>query len=382
MAAPRESSTPRFAVLGAGHGGLAMAAYLGTRGLPVRLWNRSAPRIEPVAARGGIELNGIMRGFGPVELATTDMEAVLGGSDAVMVVVPASGHGEVARRCAPFLRDDHVVVLHPGRTGGALEFRAELRRAGYRGRAVVAETQTFVFASRSAGPAMSRIFRIKNAVPVAAMPAGRTAGVVRILGAAFPQFVAAESVLKTSLDNVGAIFHPAPTLLNAGRIESTHGDFDYYHDGITPSVARVMEAMDAERLAVAEALGVRAMSAREWLEIAYGARGNTLHEAVLDNAGYAGIKAPASMENRYIFEDVPASLVPMASLGDLLGVATPVIKSIIQLASIVHGEDYWSGGRTAERLGLQGLDAPAIRRLAAEGEEAHGGAEPDRAFAG
>jgi len=68
--------------------------------------------------------------------------------------------------------------------------------------------------------------------------------------------------MKTSLDNIGAIFHPAVTVLNAGRIESTNGDFDYYTEGITPSVAMILEKIDQERVCVAEGLGFRAMSAR------------------------------------------------------------------------------------------------------------------------
>ena len=121
--------------------------------------------------------------------------------------------------------------------------------------------------------------------------------------------------------------------------------------------------MDAERCAVAAAFGIRATTAREWLATAYGAEGSTLYEAVQANRAYAGIKAPDSMQHRYIWEDVPASLVPMASLGDQVGVETPAIKNIIHLASLIHGVDYWASADTADRLGLAGWNAPAIRAL-------------------
>ncbi|HAH88434.1 MAG TPA: NADP transhydrogenase subunit alpha, partial [Armatimonadetes bacterium] len=120
---------------------------------------------------------------------------------------------------------------------------------------VVAEAQTFIYASRSVNPAQTKIFRIKNSIPVAALPAHRTPEVVNFLRCAFPQFVPGDNVMKTSLDNIGAIFHPAVTVLNAGRIESTSGDFDYYTDGITPSVALILEEMDRERVRVAEGIG-------------------------------------------------------------------------------------------------------------------------------
>lgn len=81
---------------------------------------------------------------------------------------------------------------------------------------------------------------------------------------AFPQYIDGGNVLRTGLNNMGAIFHPALTLLNAGRIESTRGDFQFYIDGVTPSVARVLEVIDRERVTVAAALGIRARRRSGW----------------------------------------------------------------------------------------------------------------------
>ena len=157
-------------------------------------------------------------------------------------------------------------------------------------------------------------------------------------------------------------------MLNAARIESTNGDFDYYTEGITPTMSLILEAMDRERVKVAEALGFRAMSAREWLYIAYDAAGRTLYEAMRANRGYDGIKAPKTVYTRYISEDIPMSLVPIASLGQLVGVPTPTIDSIILLGSILHGIDYWAEGRTAESLGLAGKSLKEIRQFILDGE--------------
>ena len=121
---------------------------------------------------------------------------------------------------------------------------------------------------------------------------------------------------------MGAIFHPALTLLNAGRIESTRGDFQFYIDGVTPSVARVLEVLDRERVTVASSLGIRAHTAMEWLKMAYDATGSDLHETIHNQPGYYGIKAPATLNHRYITEDIPMSLVPIAALGQRYGVST------------------------------------------------------------
>jgi opine dehydrogenase len=223
-----------------------------------------------------------------------------------------------------------------------------------------------------------QIFRIKNSVPVAAIPAHRTPEVIKALSPAYSEFVPGDNVMKTSLDNIGAVFHPAVTVLNSARIESTHGDFDYYIDGITSSVAAVLEALDAERVAVGAALGFNCISAREWLYIAYDAAGKSLHDAIRANQGYYGIKAPTRLDHRYLWEDVPMSLVPIASLGGMMGVPCPTIKAIIHLANMVHRCDYWHTGRTVEKLGLAGLNLQQIRQLVLEGKLPADSGQPAR----
>lgn len=356
-------SPPVFAVLGAGHGGQALAGYLALKGFEVRLFNRTPERLRPIQLLGGIQVEGEISGFAPIPVATSDIREAIAGAQVIMVVTPATGHRDIAERLSPHLEDDQTIVLNPGRTGGALEVRQVLRETSCTKRVVIAEAQTFIFASRIGGPAQVRIFRVKNSIPVAALPAYQTVKVVQTLRTALPQFIPEDNVLKTSFNNIGAVFHPTITILNAARIESTHGEFDYYIEGVTPSIALVLEGVDEERVKVAEALGVRAITAREWLYSAYDVSGRNLFEAIQNNAGYQGIRAPSTIFNRYITEDVPTSLVPIASLGKMLGVPTPTIDSLIHLACVLHKRDYWKEGRTVEKLGLQGLSVKGIHAL-------------------
>jgi opine dehydrogenase len=359
-----------YTVIGAGNGGKAMAAHLALMDFDVTLYNRNPEHIEAIRKRGGIELESAgsgPHGFAQLAAVTADLKAALERAEVVMVVVPSSAHAEIARCCAPYLRDNQIVVLHPGRTCGALEVAKVLRDASCRADVTVAEAETFLYASRSDGPAQARIFRIKEAVPLAALPAMRTGDVLGVLSAAFPQYIDGINVLHTGLNNMGAIFHPALTLLNAGRIESTGGDFQFYLDGVTPAVARVLEVLDRERVTVAAALGIRARTAMEWLMLAYNASGENLHQAIHNQPGYAGIKAPPTLYHRYIFEDVPMSLVPIAALGQRYGVAVQGIDSIIRLACIIHKTDYWRRGRTLERLGLGELSVSELTRYVDEG---------------
>jgi opine dehydrogenase len=360
-----------FAVLGAGNGGIAMAGHLAVKGFHVALWNRSPERLEPLQRNRLIHLvadrEGLPDGKGHLAVVSTDMAKCLAEAKVIMVVVPATGHTDVAVLAAPHLRDGQVLVLHPGRTGGALEFLATVRRQGCTADVTIAEAQTLLYACRAENPGQVRIFGYKNSVPVAAIPAHRTPDVIRALSAAYEEFIPGDNVMKTSLDNIGAIFHPAVTVLNSARIETTRGNFEYYIEGISRSVARVLERIDAERVRVGGALGFHCMTAREWLYIAYGAAGKTLFDAIRANEGYYGIKAPHSVDHRYITEDVPTSLVPIASIGEELGVPCPTIRSIVHLANLIHDCDYWETGRTARSMGLKGRSVEQIRRIVLEG---------------
>jgi opine dehydrogenase len=364
-------STPEnYTVIGAGHGGKAMTAHLALMGLHVTLYNRTFDHVAALKARGGIDLEsaeGGPHGFAKLALVTSDLGEALQSAQMIMVVVPSSAHADVAKNLAPHLKDGQIIILHPGRTCGALEFAKSLHDNGCAADVTVAEAETFIYASRSDGPAQARIFRIKEAVPLAALPAVRTQAVLEAIHPAYPQFIDGVNVLHTGMNNMGAIFHPALTLLNAGWIEATHGDYQFYIDGVTPSVARVLEVLDRERVTVASSLGLRARTAMEWLQMAYNTTGEDLHEAIHNQPGYYGITAPSTLNHRYIFEDVPMSLVPIASLGQRFGVSVRGMDSIIRLACIVHRTDYWRRGRTVDKLGIGDLSVSELTRYVNEG---------------
>jgi len=340
-----------------------MAGHLGLMGFDVRLFNRTLARLEAVQVRGGVELGGDeLSGFGPVTAVSDQVGDLLEDVDVIMVVVPANAHEFIARQCAPHLRDGQTIVINPGRTFGALAFGQELRSQGCTADVTLAETQTFLYASRVIGPGQARIFRIKNSIPLATVRAHRIPRCLDLVRRAFPQFVPGDNIFKTSFNNIGSVFHPALMLLNAGWVEDP-ADFEFYYQGTTPSVATVLEELDAERVAVAAALGIQAFSAREWLYLAYDAVGRNLHQAIHANLGYHGILAPHRMEMRYLTEDVPFSLVPMSSIGRQFGVSTPIMDAFITLASSMHGRDYRAEGRTVESLGIAGLSLKQLRLL-------------------
>jgi opine dehydrogenase len=123
----------RYTVIGAGHGGRAMAAHLALMGRDVTLYNRTPEHIAGVRARRGIDLesyDGGPRGFARLNCVTSDMAEAVADAQVIMVVVPSSAHADVATAAAPHLKDGQIIVLHPGRTLGALEFHKALTVAG------------------------------------------------------------------------------------------------------------------------------------------------------------------------------------------------------------------------------------------------------------
>jgi opine dehydrogenase len=343
-----------------------MAGHLGLHGVPVRLYSAFEEEIIPIREQGGVTLQGSIEGFGPVELATTDPARVVGWADLILVVVPANVHRVMAETCAPFLRDGQILVLNPGRTGGALEFASVLSHLHVRCQVRVAETQTLIYACRLAAPARVQILGVKRQVLLSAFPARDTEAVLEAITPLYPQFRGASSVLETSLDNIGAVFHPATVVLNAGRIEARES-FEFYHD-MTVSVTSVLEAVDRERLAAAAAFGITLDSARQWLLKSYeGVEGDSLHECIHSNRAYRGIKAPTSLEVRHILEDVPTGLVPIASLGTLAGVPTPTSRAIVDLCGVLLERDFWQEGRSAAQLGLASMSVDEIREVVRTG---------------
>jgi opine dehydrogenase len=217
-----------------------------------------------------------------------------------------------------------------------------------------------------AGPATVDIYSLTTHLRFAALPGRHTEEMFALIAPLYPNIVKATSVLETGLGNINAVFHPPGMLMNAGSIERSH-EFLFYREGITTAVGRVTAAVDAERMAIAGALGVPAVP---FLDLFYEAGLTTraardsgsIARACEESAPNRTIAAPPSLDHRYIHEDVGYGLVPMAELGRLAGVATPTIDALVRLASLALGIDYRRDGLTLERLGLAGKSPKELLR--------------------
>lgn len=349
-----------FAVIGAGNGGQAMGAHLALLGHTVHLFDSNREKIAELRKTGRIIATGKVEGTAEIAMVTDDLAEAIKGCSVIFVVTTTDRHVEVARALLPHIGEEQAVILCPGQTGGTIVFQ-NIFRAGGKSIAV-AETQDLIYTCRATEPGKVVVTGLKKSMDMAACNDEDYDRVISAIGEIYPQMRKAPSLLHVWFDNMGAILHPVPTLLNAGRTEAGE-DYLYYREGITPGIAAVLEAMDSERLAVAEAYGIKAASVAQWQKNAYGVEGNSFYELFQNNESYAAVKANKNLNNRYITEDVPCGLVPIVEFGKLAGVGTPVMEGTVALAGALLGRDFKEEGRNLKALGLKGKTADEIKKM-------------------
>lgn len=359
-----------LAVLGAGNGGMAVAADMTLAGHKVRLFEfpQFKENLEPLKAAGGIHLVGVGRtGFAKLEVMTTDIGESINGLKMVIVVVPAFGHRPLAKICAPHLRDGHMIVLSPGSTLGSLEFLNVLKGEGLRLKIKIAEVHTLPYACRGSDAEVRILLEVKK-LWLAAFPALDTPDVLAKFKKLYPATEPGKNILDVGLNNGNPVAHPGPALLNAGRIEYAKGEFFHYQEGITPHVAHIVQALDDERLALCRKMEFPAIPTIERMYLTgYGITKSSLYEAFHTSPVFCGdhpIQGPKSVMDRYYVEDTAFGLVTWSSLGKTIGVPTPTIDAVIQLISVLHLKDYFAlGERSLERFGLAGLTVQELNRF-------------------
>jgi opine dehydrogenase len=357
------------AIIGAGIGGVYLAAELGTLRCRLRLTDLNAARLADISTRGGLDVE--PGGFVPIERVTTDLTAAVDGAEVVAVCTGGTYQEAVAGDLAPLLRDGQTILLIQGNTGGSLVFRRALDAAGCRAAVDVAEMDNYPYSCWRPAPTTIRPIVRKKFLQIAAFPGNRIGSVFGILGPLFPHAVAAPTVISTGFTNANAMLHVANCVANAGKIDRGE-NYKFYAEGVTPSVARLYGAINAERVAVAAALGAEVPTLEDWFARTYGVRGTTLSETCQllttnSDGPYQATGTPRSWDHKYIAEDVPAGLIPMRELGHAAGVPTPRIDAVIALAQTLAGTDFAGTARTLDRMGLAGMVSARVRRTVMEG---------------
>jgi opine dehydrogenase len=360
----------KFAVLGTGNSGQAFAADITLKGYSVNL--AEVPEFEDnlrvIENKGGIEISGeASNGFARLNMLTTDLKAAIKGVDIIIIGGSAYAHEPFSKALAHDFEDGQFVLFTSN--FGALRFRNWMTEAGVTARVTPVESMSLLYATRAVEPGVVACIGLKSKLPVAALPAGRTAEFLDLINPVFPEFVAADNVWTTSVNNLNPIVHPPMVLFNAGRIEATAGKgWNLYADGATECVAKIMTAMDAERMALLKLIsndGVAFKDSFESFYAKYSLGKKTLSETLRQSPihGDPAFPAPSCIDTRYLNEDLPFGLTPWSSIGRQWDVSTPHIDAVIRLVSTMIGKDYFVDGLTAEKLGVQGMRPQELKSL-------------------
>ena len=359
----------KVAVMGGGNGSHTMAADLALKGLEVRLCE--APEFEDAFAttlqRQEVSLvdAGGTEKIVKIALATTDFEKAIKGADYIMMPIPATGHERFFQGIMPYLKNGQTVVSWPGNYA-SLYFARMLKEAGVNKDITLAEAHTLPWGCRME-KGRARIFVDAWRLLLAALPSKDTDRVVKELKDYYP-VVAASNVLETSLNNLNPIVHPVGTILNAGAIDSKGEGFHLYRDGTTESIAKAIKAVFEEVSQVGEVMGAKMLDYPEETFYLKSTIMSHYFKTPLDmESTVANISGPSSMQSRYITEDIPYGLVPVAGLAYSYGVDIPIIDATIWLASAINGTDYYQLGRSLGELGIAGLNKEDLNKILQKG---------------
>jgi len=357
----------KVAVLGAGAGGTTLAFDYADHGHEVRLFDfpQFPDNIKVIASQGGIHAEGDISGFSEITYAGHDIDKVLEGAELIYIVGPAYATEPFGQALAGKLQAGQTVIVSPSSCGGALAFKRAAGLALEDDSIRVAETSTLHYAVRLTEPGRVHVFlKLKAGNLLSALPGSHTAEILQLVADVYPGMEPARSVLQTSLQNANPIIHPVVTLSNAARIEETGGDFLFYEQGVSDSVGRLIQAVDQERIAIGKQLGITVLPDPEMgirqgymLENNYGT-------GYREAPGFLGISAQATLNHRYLNEDVGYGLVFMSSLARQIGVDTPTIDAVIQMATILMDRDYAAEAlRTPGSLGIGDYSAEELGKL-------------------
>jgi opine dehydrogenase len=343
----------KIAVIGGGNGAYAAAADLTEKGHEVRFWRRNA---EALRASKMLTLKDA-DGERSVSIAgnSPDIADAIRGAELIFLPDPAFTQADNAKRIAPHLSDGQVVFLAPG------TFGSWIMAQGLKADVAFAETGTLPWLTRKHGPTTTAITARATRLPTGVYPARKRDRALSVIKKAFP-VEPVEDALSGALMNAGPVIHPPLILMNAGPLEHFER-WDIHKEGTQPSIRRVTDALDAERIAVREALGYRAphfpladhyrTDGDEWM---YGRR---VHKKLTDSKDWH--EHIVLTEHRYMREDVEHGLAFLVSVCEWAGVPCPVARGLLNIGSAIVGRDLRREGRTLDNLGLASLSREHLK---------------------
>lgn len=330
----------KFAILGIGKTGQAMACYLMDRSHEVVLWDRKGEKVEKINA-DGISVSGVICGqFFPA--AEAQIEKAIQGAQYILIMTTSAGHLPVSQQLAGLLEPNVRILIFNG-NWGAMEAYNVLGKECCEKGILLGETGGMPILSDSYETGSCKLTKIKNSVAFATIPAEDVEQMQSELCDVFPFLVPGSNVIETSINNTNPILHAPITLFNVSRIENGE-DYTFYGAAASRSVLKYVEDADLERMAVAEKAGAKGQSALDILNGFWPEQHDNLYDAVKNNETYMAGKGPTSLEYRYITEDIPYGIAPLVRLSRQFGVCAPRLEALISVFSLLFHKDFLSAG--------------------------------------
>ena len=355
----------RIAVLGAGSGGFMCSADLAAMGYEVVLFSREPGRVAGVKQHGQIEVLDIDSRptslCGKLALVTSDVAEAVRGAQVILNPIPYFACEEYARMVVPHLEEGQVVI-YLGKGGASLAWAKVARELKLKAKCHFADTNTLPYGASRMGDHQVRLENRTQNLILGCFPGKDVDFVAEVAAALWPprhgyEIRRGQNAVESILVDYNAITHTPPMICNAARIETGKKPFFLFgRDENTPSVVRLIGCIDAERMAIGQALGLKQWTLEEEiLMVKWNPHGETrvlpLYDAI--HTPFLEVcEGPYTLDTRHLKEDVPYGLVTFSSLGRMLGVPTPVTDAIITLAEVLLQQDFRSTGRTVEALGF------------------------------
>ena len=353
----------RVAVLGAGSVGLATAALLCQRGHEPIIWSpsgrstRELARGTPLVATGALSITSAPR------VAASCAEAMANAS-VVLIAVPGYGHRAVMDAALPHLRSTQSVIVSSHCSMSALYLSKGLASRGV-AVPIVAWGTTIVAGRRKSGSEVA-ILTLRKQVDVATLPVAAAGHGLELCRSLFGEFfVPRDDLVSISLSNLNPQNHLGQVIGNFTRIE--RGEAWENWQGYTDCVGRLIEALDAERLAIAASLGYAVRNVREHFALSFHVPEGPVSAMTRVIAERDSSPGPASLETRYVVEDVPFGIVVTALLARIAGVAAPLHEAGIAIVSALYGRDFRRENDLLPELGIERMSVNELVRHARDG---------------
>lgn len=327
----------KVGVVGSGGIGLACAAWIAQRSHEVSVWSPRGTadvlRLEPLSATGALEVTLRVGCAGSAqELAEF--------ADVILIAVPLNGHRTVMDALLPHLRSGQLVLVSSMASLSSL-YLYEAARA--RGVCVnVASFGTTVLTARLKQPGQVNIMTRRGNIPVSCLPRSGLPNALAACQALFGGgFTAENNPLISTLANTNAITHVPLALFNWTRIERGE-NWPQYHF-MTPRVASVIEKLDAERRAIANAFGFHVRSIDQHFSQSFNTDATRLEDIAEElHRVRGGPPGPTDVRTRFLTEDVPFGLIFLLTLGHIARISAPITETMITMSGLIVGEDFAS----------------------------------------